>query len=506
MTDASHFWPYPTRTVRGSAQVDSDGENQTCACGNDSRSEDWRHADRTGRLSFDASGSFDPAEFTVCPVCGRVYSNAQLFDATDEGVPASARYDVHSRPFMTALAQYNREAYEAPGSKTVEMRVPSEDSHYQMSVHPQDPSAGRVGIILEAIGAAAHLASDYERVDVAVAYASAEGVRLLDDRLSGPNWSGARKRFLVSLDFGFTMPSALVRLSELSNAEVRVPNGRAVLDSATLRPPSAFHAKVILFGLDEPPYLRALIVGSANLTASALTTGAEVVTTQSWSQHGFPPAAWSHLKKAQPVLNWFEDTWKDADLLEDVLDEYRIRHRALPKPARIREDRTEATRRYLASLESHEINGELPVQLAAAKELWVDASSVISNRKNQPGTQLNTPKGTRVFFGIDAEKVRKKTTFEPIDIRIAGSDYVARTIRFNTNGMDVINLPIPWQNGVETYKGAFLVFTRDNPDAAGRRRFTLTLTNAPDINDRIASARNSIELSMKGGRRYGLLF
>jgi HKD family nuclease len=439
-------------------------------------------------------------------VCGRVYSNAELFDPTNKGVPAAARYEVRSRSFMTALAQYDREASEATGSKTVKMRAWSEDSDYLTSVHPQDPSVGRVGVVLEAIGAAAHHASDYERVDVAVAYASAEGVRLLDERLSGPNWSGARKRFLVSMDFGFTQPRALVRLSELSNAEVRVPNGRAVLASATLRPPSTFHAKVFLFGLDELPYLSALVVGSANLTASALTTGAEVVTAQSWAQRRFSAAAWSHLKKAQPVLGWFEETWKDADLLEDVLDEYRVRRRALPKPARIREDKTQATRRYLASLESHEINGDLPVQLAIAKGLWVDASSVINNRKNQPGTQLNTPKGTRVFFGIDAEKVPLKTTFEPVDIRIAGYDYMERTIRFNTNGMDVINLPIPWQNGVDTYKGAFLLFTRDSPDAAGRRRFTLTVTNVSDIHDRIRSATNSIELSMKGGRRYGLLF
>ena len=487
MTGASQHWPYPTRTVRGSAQVDSDGENQRCACGNDSHSEGWRRADRAGRISLDASEPSDPAEFAVCPVCGRVYNRAGFFEPTDDGVPAVARYDVHSRPFMTALVD-SHAAYEASGSKTGKVRVPSEDSYYQTSVHAQDASVGRVGVVLEAIGEAAHLASDYERVDVAVAYASAEGVRLLDERLFGPNWSAAHKRFLVSLDFGFTQPSALDRLSELSNAEVRIPNGRAVLSSSRLRPPSAFHAKVFLFGLDELPYLRALVVGSANLTASALTTGAEVVTSQSWSQRGFPSAAWSHLEKAQPVLNWFEDTWKNADLLEGVLDEYRIRRRSLPKPARIREDKTQATRRYLASLDSHEISGNLPVQLAAAKELWVDASSVISNRKDQPGTQLNTPKGTRVFFGIDAEKVPEKTIFEPIDIRIAGHDYIERTIRFNTNGMDVINLPIPWQNGIETYKGAFLVFTRDVSDVSDRRRFTLTVANESDVDDRIATA------------------
>ncbi|WP_104132322.1 hypothetical protein [Cryobacterium sp. M91] len=381
---------------------------------------------------------------------------------------------------------------------------------YEISIHAQDPSVGRVGVVLEALADASERAGAYEYVDVAVAYASGEGVRLLDERLSSEIWTAARKRFLVSFDFGFTQPKALARLSALNNAEVRIPNGRAVLASPTLRPPSAFHAKAFIFlgeeltkGWHRPC---ALTVGSANLTASALSTGAEVVAQQIWIGAPSTPE-WHHMLLAKPVQDWFEDTWETADPLSDVLDEYRSRHRSLPKPRQPPEERTPATRRYLASPAKHETSGPLAVQLAAAKVLWVDASSIIRNfGPNRPGSQLNTRRGTRVFFGFDAEKVPHNTTLGKVDMRVAGHGFAERTIRFGDNGMDVINLPIAEQNGVDTYLGTFLVFTREPLGNDGRGRFTLTITNAAGVDSLEASAANSVELSMHGGRRYGLLF
>ena len=499
-------WPYPTVPVRGSLTMDSEGENQRCACGDVSHAQDWNHADHTGRLTLAASRSFSPDEFAVCPSCGRVYSNADLFRSDDGVVAAVARYDVNARVFRAARVQYDREAYSDQSRPMPSARRAAEfeDSCYQVAVHAQDSTTGRVGVVLEAIAHAADRAGDYECIDIAVAYASGEGVRLLENALAGPSWAAARKRFLVSLDFGFTQPNALVRLSELSNAEVRIANGREVLESADLRPQTAFHAKVFSFGVEQFPHLRALVVGSANLTASALSTGAEVVTTQTWKSYS--TAGLNDLRRAQPVLDWFQDTWKNADPLPDVLDEYRQRRRALPTAPRIREERTAATRRYLASPEDHEISGDLSVQLAAAKELWIDASSMIRNRGTLPGSQLNTPRGTRVFFGFASEKVPKDTTLGSIDLRVVGHSYLERTIRFSSNGMDIINLPIPEQNGIETYQGTFLLFARDSPEGGDRRRFTVTVTDEAAIRERKASASNCVDLEMNRGRKYGLLF
>jgi HKD family nuclease len=378
---------------------------------------------------------------------------------------------------------------------------------YEMSVHAQDPSSGRVRVVLDALTDASVRAGDYEFVDIAVAYASIKGVGLLDAALSNGPWSAARKRFLVSMDFGFTQPQALVCLSELENAEVRVPNGRAVLASPTLRPPSAFHAKTFVFRNGEGhPFVRALVVGSANLTASALSTGAEVITKQIWSGASFSAESWNHRKFVEPVLDWFNDTWQGADPLSDVLDNYRSRHRSLPKPRIPPEERTPTTRSYLASPADAVISGTLPVQLAAARALWIHGTSIIRNRDPRPGNQLNTRKGTRVFFGFSAEHVPKDTTLGSVQIRVEGHPYIERSVRFANNGMDIVGLPIPEQNGLESYQDLFLVFTRELLSASGQGQFTLTATDETGLTALKDSAANSVDLTMNGGRQYGLLF
>ncbi|MGA6128936.1 MULTISPECIES: hypothetical protein [unclassified Microbacterium] len=108
-------WPYPTVRVDGTATVDEEGENQVCACGNDSWTQDWRSADRHGRLAFDTAGSADPDEFAVCPVCGRVYPNAALFHGAAAAV---ARYEITSAEFIAALQRYDHDAYGSGGSLT----------------------------------------------------------------------------------------------------------------------------------------------------------------------------------------------------------------------------------------------------------------------------------------------------------------------------------------------------------------------------------------------------
>lgn len=114
LTPESQAWtpPYPTvADVDGHATVENDGDNQICECGNNTYSEDWVAADRNGQMSADSAGSSDPDEFTICPECGRVYTNADLFDAMDTPAPAFARLDTRSAAFIAALEIYNREEY-----------------------------------------------------------------------------------------------------------------------------------------------------------------------------------------------------------------------------------------------------------------------------------------------------------------------------------------------------------------------------------------------------------
>lgn len=111
----------------------------------------------------------------------------------------------------------------------------------------------------------------------AVAYATLRGCERLFDRISSQiganNLGQIQKDFIISLDFGLTDPSALQYLQELNNSTVHVANPE-VVNRGGLRPVKAFHPKVYLFNSPDSNYF---VVGSANLTESALLTNTEVV-------------------------------------------------------------------------------------------------------------------------------------------------------------------------------------------------------------------------------------
>ncbi|WP_149482646.1 phospholipase D family protein [Mycolicibacterium sp. P1-18] len=366
---------------------------------------------------------------------------------------------------------------------------------------------GRVEETLAAITAAASDAGAYRFVDVAVAYATYAGVALLDKRLGAfPSWPDASKRFLVSMDFGTTEPAALAKLSELSNAEVRIPNGESILASPILRPPSTFHPKSYLFRQAEWRSPSALVVGSANLTVSALATGSEVVVKQAWTGSSLSRSDRRHLKGAGPFLDWFEDAWATAVPLREILNEYRARYESKPGPRTPPEEETPATQNYLVSADEHEVYGALTVQLAAAKTIWFETDKLYHNRgPGKTGNQLDTPRGTRVFFGFSPQKVQRNTIFGDVNIQVPGFPSVPRSVRFGNNEMDKINLPIPGTDGPESYDNAYLLFERSNAPGDDKQ-FTLTVTDRPGLVARIGQAANSVNLAMGSGREYGLLF
>lgn len=104
---------YPTAPVSpgDTATVALEGELQECVCGNHTRADDWAAADRNGVITFAAAGSANEDDHAVCPSCGRVYRNADLFLADLIPAAAVARYDTTSPEFVAAIARYNRDAY-----------------------------------------------------------------------------------------------------------------------------------------------------------------------------------------------------------------------------------------------------------------------------------------------------------------------------------------------------------------------------------------------------------
>lgn len=104
----------------------------------------------------------------------------------------------------------------------------------------------------------------YNRLDVAVAYATDPGLRALGLILE--DWP-PESRWIVGLDDAITQPAAINRLQALAGADVRV---------AKLTPVRRFHPKLYHLWSSANPAHSVLLVGSANMTERGLHQNAEI--------------------------------------------------------------------------------------------------------------------------------------------------------------------------------------------------------------------------------------
>lgn len=93
---------------------------------------------------------------------------------------------------------------------------------------------------------------------------------------------------------------------------------------------------------------------------------------------------------------------------------------------------------------------ELQEALQSADALWVQTAKLYANLGSGVGNQLDTPRGTRDFFGFDGDPVPPKTFFGYVQLQVPGHAPESRSVRFGNNGMDKINLPRPGLNGPTT--------------------------------------------------------
>lgn len=103
----------------------------------------------------------------------------------------------------------------------------------------------------------------FDRVDVAVAYATLQGVKTLTQALGGlPPVS----RWVVGLDDAITQPEAIEHLMKLAGAQVRL---------ASLAPKRRFHPKIYRLWSSTHPQLCVLALGSGNMTQNGLRFNGE---------------------------------------------------------------------------------------------------------------------------------------------------------------------------------------------------------------------------------------
>lgn len=373
-----------------------------------------------------------------------------------------------------------------------------------MSTHVQDASTGRVDVVQGAIRNAAESLDVLNAMDVAVAYASRRGVNKLVGELSGiRTWPVATKRFLVSIDYGTTEPAALELLAGLPASQVRVPRGRRVLKSPRLAPETTFHAKCYLFRDGRGDVAGSFVVGSANMTVSALAVGGETVASFSWAG-ALTPQDQLHVDSVLTYKTWFEEAWADADELAVVLDAYRALRKTLPKPRKIPEERTPGAKIYSRAPQNQA--GRV-LQLSSADAIWFQTPTLNANRgPGLPGNQLDVPRNTRAFFGFPVQRVEPNTRLGTIEVRVPGFQAVEVAVRFGDNSMEKLNFPIPGTAGPASYDNAFVVFTRNGSSTGGLPRFVLDVMDDLQLGARKASVIRALDFTMQGGRRWGLLF
>lgn len=247
---------------------------------------------------------------------------------------------------------------------------------------PQGQSWGLIGQTLLGITTLAEL-TGYSQFRAGVAYATFHGCDMLVGKLRRiPVWRKSTKRWLISVDYGRTEPDALIYLMKIPDAEVRIPNGAAVLETAGFFPPAPFHPKA--YSVDNiakgDKSVFGVFVGSGNLTGSGLLTGSECGVLSYWNEPG--GSQQKAMLSAYDAMAWFETVWEDADPAAKILPKYSQRWKK-SKPPIVEED-AGIIDLYTGGPD-HVVQGDFAVALSSAKGLLDRSQRALQESRSQAG-------------------------------------------------------------------------------------------------------------------------
>lgn len=161
---------------------------------------------------------------------------------------------------------------------------------------------------LEGALADAAAAGDFDRLDVAVAYATKQGLLTLKGALGGfPD----KSRWVVGLDDAITQPEALTYLTNLPGARLRL---------AQLAPDRRFHPKLYCLRNSANDAIAVSAIGSGNMTLRGLRRNGEaavLLTAESTVDASALKAQWKTLwslgdDATQPVIQAYADAYQKA--------------------------------------------------------------------------------------------------------------------------------------------------------------------------------------------------
>lgn len=241
--------------------------------------------------------------------------------------------------------------------------------------HPDGPSiAAELSAAVQALA--------FDRLDVAVAYATGAGLNALQAAVGG--WPNVT-RWVVGLDDSITQPSAIDTLASLDNAQVRL----ASLANEGRR----FHPKLYCLWSSADPAICLAVIGSANMTLHGLNKNGEVgalLIAENLGEATMLKSAWEQMNAL------------GRDLADWDLDDYRKTH------ARARK-----ARRSLADVgivpadpEADEELGEVPAfngDPAQATVAWTEGASPSAG-----GRDLEFPRAMMPFFRLGKSPITKR--------------------------------------------------------------------------------------------------
>lgn len=320
-------------------------------------------------------------------------------------------------------------------------------------------ASGRVRELIASIASSVR----FNRMRAAVAYASSAGCDDLNSMLgkANPAWKTAEKKWLLSIDYGHTDPRAIRFLRRLPKSEVRIHDGKNLLQRR-LVPSASFHPKTFVFDRSGRTGARSLgfVLGSANLTWGGLESNIEHVVGMRFAgtigrheRHLFGPVT--------RFEEWWDLAWLTADPVSPTFLEKYERTRRKYRP-RVRDRRGAAPRRKLPAPVTRM---RAFARWERARCFWIETGNLYKNRgRNVPGNQLDARRGTRVYFGFPYRDVPRDTKLGEVKMKYGNKPAQPdRSIWFGNNSMDKIHLPVPGSFGPAKYDNSVVHFRRVGP-------------------------------------------
>lgn len=336
-----------------------------------------------------------------------------------------------------------------------------------------------------------------ERIDIAAAYITPSGLRLLLDKMRERGCANNRlvsKRWITSFDYLRTDPVALTSLLKLPNSSVKIHEAQICLAHRGV-PRVPFHPKAFLFRGNQIDHV---LTGSGNISRSGLCRGFEAGLIIG-ADRGASPEKCQVRAAINSLSSYFEAIWKGASLLTPLLlKRYETLfetedHLQNPTPT---EDDVASSETSHGTLTSDDLR-----KLRVCRHFWIDAGNVTKNRgRNLPGNQLMMKRLTRVFFGFEPISVTENSAIGTINIEYEKAVRDDCSLTYSDNKMDKLVLPIPGDGGPESYDNKTLKFERIGPAS-----FRLTIGTSSEIKAwKKKSERINASFAMTGGRPWGV--